>query len=297
MTKGLLRGGIVGVLALAGSASGAFAQTNDSVLRFEVRQVGAADWSSDIEVAPGAIVEFRGVISYVGTAPAVGLQRANFQPTLANWHPADLLQPFRAWGVSTSPTPPGIPASGVAADSGEYGRILPYAFAGISSANALRGHTHNVAGINYLRVSQANATNWVGVGPSSGVEAANNFNGVLGLALGQRPPILSGESDPNFVAATTDVEVVRLAVQINGGGLRTLVVDAPIEGFSAASIHSDIRGVAWYASLESSGAPNSLTWGSVTVTPALIRVPNAGTLALLGLGVLVGPRRRIDRAS
>jgi len=292
MPQGLLRRCSVAVIALAGLATGLNAQTNDSVLRFEVREVGQTDWSTAVDVAPGTVVEFRGVLTYTGSAPAVGLQRANFQPTVSNWTGADVLQPFRAWGVSTLPTPPGVPASGVAANSGEYGRILPYAFAGISQVNALRGHTNNVAGINYLRVAQADATNWVGVGPTTGVDASNNFNGVLGLALGQRPPSISGQADPNFVQETTDVEVVRLAIQVNGGTTRTLVVDAPIEGFSAASINSDIRGVAWYTSLQSTGAPGSLTWGSVTIAPAMIRVPNPGTLAIVGFTALLAPRRR-----
>lgn len=283
---------LIALIALTGLASGLSAQTNNSVLRFEVRPVGTSDWSSDIEVTPGTVVEFRGVLSYVGSAPAVGLQRANFQPTLSNWSSSDVLQPFRNWGLSTIPTPPGQPASGVDLNSGEYGRINPYAFAGITFNNALRGHTNLVAGTNYLRVAQANATNWVGVGPTSGTDAANNFNGVSGLALGQRPPTLSGQPEPTFVAATTDVEVVRLAVRLNAFGERTIVVDAPIEGFSAAAVDSDLRGVAWYTSLQSTGAPGSLTWGSVSVTTATIRVPTAGTLALLGLGGAFAGRRR-----
>lgn len=150
-----------------------------------------------------------------------------------------------------------------------------------------------VSGVSYLRVAQASATNWVGTGPTTGSDAANNFNGVLGLAMGQRPPTISGQIDPTFVVATTDVEVVRLAVRLNALGERTLVVDAPIAGFSPGSVESDLRGVAWYTSLQSSGAPGSLTWGSVSVSTATIRVPTTGTLALLGLGgVLAGRRRR-----
>lgn len=284
---------VIAFAALAGFASGLSAQTNNSVLRFEVRPLGGTEWTNDVEVDPGTVVEFRGMLSYVGSAPAVGLQRANFQPTLSNWASSDVLQPFRSWGVSTIPTPPGGQPSGVDADSGEYGRINPYAFAGIASSNALRGHTNLVSGVSYLRVAQASATNWVGTGPTTGSDAANNFNGVLGLALGQRPPTISGQIDPTFVVATTDVEVVRLAVRLNAFGERTLVVDAPIAGFSPGSVESDLRGVAWYTSLQSSGAPGSLTWGSVSVTTATIRVPTTGTLALLGLGgVLAGRRRR-----
>jgi len=274
---------IVSLVAVAGIAAAASAQTNGSTLRFEVRPAGTAAWSNALSVAPGTTVEFRALITYTGSAAAVGLSNASFQPTVSNWSTAtDTLLPFR--NVGTSPA-----TGGVAADSGQYGRILPYASAGISTTNALRGHTNNVSGVTYLRVAQNNTTNWVGVGPTSGTASANNFNGAGGIATGQKPASLVGPADPAFDADTTDIEVLRLAITVGGAAQRTLVIDAPQLGIGRDST-SGLRRFSWFSSLTDN--LGSSVFGEVLVQSASVTVPTPGALALLGMGGLFAGRRR-----
>lgn len=271
---------IVSLVAVAGIAAVASAQTDGSTLKFEVRQAGG-EWASSVDVLPGATVEFRALVTYTGSSAAVGLSNAAFQPTVSNWNPAtDTLLPFR--NVGTSPA-----TGGVAADSGQYGRILPYAAAGISTVNALRGHTNNVAGVTYLRIAQNNTTNWVGVGPTTGTAAANNFNGAGGIATGQKPGPLVGGTDPAFVQDTTDVEVIRFGLTI-GGADRTLVVDAPQAGIG---LFNGIRRFSWFSST-ADFAGSSVYGGVEVITAAINVVPTPGALALLGMGGLMAGRRR-----
>lgn len=272
---------IVSLVAVAGIAAAATAQTNGSNLVIQVRQAGG-EWASSVNILPGATVEFRALVTYTGTATAVGLANAAFQPTISNWNTAtDTLLPFR--NVGTSPA-----TGGVAADSGQYGRILPYAAAGISTTNALRGHTNNVNGVTFLRIAQNNTTNWVGVGPTSGTAASNNFNGAGGIATGQKPAGLVGGNDPAFVQDTTDVEVVRFGLTIGGTADRSLIVDVPQLGIGLAS---GIRRFSWFSS--TSDLAGSSVFGAVAVTSATINVvPAPAALALLGMGGLMAGRRR-----
>jgi len=283
--ENVMKNVIVSLVAVAGIAAAASAQTNGSTLRFQVRPAGsdASAWTNNLNVTPGTTVEFRALVTYTGSAAAVGLSNASFQPTVSNWNTAsDTLLPFR--NVGTSPS-----TGGVAADSGQYGRILPYASAGISTTNALRGHTNSVSGVTYLRVAQNNTTNWVGVGPTSGTAASNNFNGAGGIAMGQKPSSLVGPADPAFDADTTDVEVLRLAITVGGATQRTLVVDAPQLGIGRDAT-SGLRRFSWFSSLADTAG--SSVFGAVTVETASITVPTPGALALLGMGGLVAGRRR-----
>jgi hypothetical protein len=272
---------IVSLVAVAGIAAVASAQTNGSTLVMQVRALGG-DWASSVDVLPGATVEFRALVSYTGSAAAVGLSNAAFQPTVSNWNPGtDTLLPFR--NVGTSPA-----TGGVAADSGQYGRILPYAAAGISTVNALRGHTNNVAGVTYLRIAQNNTTNWVGAGPTSGTAAANNFNGAGGIATGQKPAPLVGGTDPAFEQDTTDVEVVRFGLTVGGTEDRSLVVDVPQ---LSIGLFNGIRRFSWFSS--TGDLAGSSVYGTVEVSSATINVvPTPGALALLGMGGLMAGRRR-----
>ena len=273
---------IVSLVAVAGIAAVASAQTNGSTLRFQVRPQGGGAWSSAIDATPGSTVEFRALVTYTGTATAVGLASASFQPTVSNWNSAtDTLLPFR--NVGTSPA-----TGGVAADSGQYGRILPYAAAGISTTNALRGHTNNVSGVTYLRIAQNNTTNWVGVGPTSGTASANNFNGAGGIATGQKPnSLITPGVDPAFDADLTDVEVIRFAITVGGNADRTLVIDAPQLGIRFSS---NVRQFSWFSSLQDNSG--IAVFGGVAVETASIHVPTPGALALLGMGGLMAGRRR-----
>jgi hypothetical protein len=271
---------IVSMVAVAGIAAVASA---NSTLRYEVRPVGG-EWASSITVAPGTQVEFRALVTYTGTATPIGLANATFQPTVSNWNAGtDTLAAFR--NVGTSPA-----TGGVLANSGQYGRILPYAAAGISTTNALRGHLNTVAGVNFLRVAQNNTTNWAGVSSATtGTGAANNFNGAGGIATGQKPfsQVVAGV-DPAYDLDTTDVEVLRLAITVGGNVERTLQISTPAEGIFRNAT-SGLRIFSWHATQNDNTGSVS---GPVTIVPASITVPTPGALALLGLGGLAAARRR-----
>lgn len=283
----------VGILFALGLAASAYGQGATSRLHYEVRPQGAPSsaWTTDLTVAPGTIVEFRALVTYTGTLPAVGLLSATFQPTVSHWNAAtDALQPFRQFGLGTLLSPLGPQSGSVARDSGEYGRIAPYGSAGISTNNALRGHTNNVVdGVRYLRIAQNNTSNWVGVGPTEGAAAANNFNGAGGIPVGQTPPRLAGSPNINFVAETANVEVARFAIRVDGVDARVLEISTPAAGILRDSL-TNLRQFSWARTLQSEAT--DVVRGAVTVESAIIRVPTPGVVALLGFGGVMAARRR-----
>jgi hypothetical protein len=283
---------IAACTALVASAGTASAQLATSRLRFEVRALGgggggAGPWSTAITVEPGTTVEFRALVSYTGTVPVFGFFSGAFQPTVSNWRPeSDTLQPFRTTG--------GGPTGGVAANSGEYGRINPFADPGISSSNALRGHTNNVVGgIRYLRIAQNNATNWAGVGAQFGTSQANNFSGSGGVAVAQRAPFLLPAGQPGFEPANFDVELTRFAFTPGSTGtIREMEVGTPAESILKADATDNVRAFVWFNQVNA--RPTDTAYGAVTILPANVTViPAPGVLAGLGLaGVLACRRRR-----
>lgn len=306
MSTGTLAAGRVGVgrcgvgrmsvaagvlVALAGSGSVAWAQTASSQLRFEVRVAAspstpAGPWSSTLTVDPGTKVEFRSLVTYTGTAPAFGFAFGGFQPTISRWQPTtDELLAFRTTG--------GGETGGVAANSGEYGRINPFADPGISSANALRGHTNNViGGIRFLRIAQNNATNWAGVGSPVGTFQGNNFSGAGGVQVAQRAPFLLPAGAPGFEPGITDVEVTRFAFKPGNDGPRVMEVSAPAESILRAEATNNQRAFGWFN--QPNARPTEISHGPVTIVAANVTViPTPGAMGMLAIaGMMAAGRRR-----
>ncbi len=275
---------IVGMVAVAGIAAIASAQ---STLVFQVRTAGSSDsWASSINALPGQSVEFRALISYTGTTAPAGLATANMQPTVSNWNlnaPGDTLNAFANLGGNSA-------APGAIGITNPYGRISPFAAAGVSTTNILRGHTNNVImGIPYRRGAQNTPTNWVGVGATSGVTAANNFNSAGGISVGQAPFSLSTPAAP-FSFQLVDIEVLRLAITLGSDtSLRTMEVDAPLLGLRRNPT-TGLREFAWFRTQAENIA--GLQTSIITTTAFINVVPTPGALALLGLGGIVAVRRR-----
>ena len=275
---------IVGMVAVAGIAAIASAQ---STLVWQVRTAGSSEtWASSIDALPGQSVEFRALISYAGTATPVGLATAPLQPTVSNWNlnsPGDSLNAFQNLGGNTL----GVGAAGV---TSTYGRYVPFSNAGVSAGNILRGHTQTFAGVRYLRVAQNLTTNWVGVASATtGIPAANNFNGAGGIAIGQAPFGSQTVASP-FSFQLQNIEVLRLAITLGADtSLRTLTVDAPQLGLRLNAA-TGLRQFAWFASQAENVA--SIQELVVVSTAAINVVPTPGALALLGLGGIVAVRRR-----
>jgi len=289
------RARVTGILFALGIAACAHAQDATSRLHFEVRPQGApaSAWTTDLRVAPGTIVEFRALVTYTGTGPAVGLAVAQFQPTVSNWEPTtDRVQPYRASGLGTYFSPPSATSGSVVADSGLYGRIAPYGGAGIDRSKAITVYNNIVNGTRFMRLSLAGAWAWPGTGPTSGIDAFNNTNGGAGLALGEVPPNLLGTPQPGFVQETVNVEVARFAITVAGNADRVMEVSAPAQSISLSGGDGATRGFKWFRSLASDGRAEGNTWGAVTIESAIIRVPTPGGLALLGVGGLIAARRR-----
>jgi hypothetical protein len=285
--SGLLVAAAVSASAIAATA--AHAQLATSRLDYQVRIPGSTNWSSSVTAQPGDRVEFRALVSYTGSVPVFGFKDAGIQPVVSHWVPGnDVLLPFRTTG--------GGVAGGVDLDSGEYGRIRPFAGPGISTTNALRGHTNNVIdGVRYLRIAQNRATNWVGVGPTSGSAQANNFSGSGGVQLGQFAPqsvFRTPETLP-FDGRTQDVEVIRFGITIGTEIGRTMEVTTPAAGILRTPTTANLRAFNWFDRPDA--RDNDRVFGAVTVVPATIRVvpsPGVGALAAMGLIVVAARRRR-----
>jgi len=274
---------IVGMVAVAGIAAIASAQ---STLVFQVRTAGSSDsWASSINALPGQSVEFRALISYTGTTAPAGLATANMQPTVSNWNlnaPGDSLNAFANLGGNSA-------APGAIGITNPYGRPVPFAAAGVSTTNILRGHTQTIAGVRYLRVAQNLTTNWVGVGATSGIGAANNFNSAGGVAISQVPFGNQTVAAP-FNTQLVDIEVLRLAITLGADtSLRTMEVDAPLLGLRLNAA-TGLRQFAWFRTQTENVA--SLQTSIITTTAFINVVPTPGALALLGLGGIVAVRRR-----
>ncbi len=255
---------LVGIVALAGLATVASAATT---VQYQVRTGGGA-WGSSVDALPGATVEFRALVSTDGQF--LGLAGFNSQPMLSNTVAGDAFAPFNArFGVNVE---------------AEYGRRGFNGLAGISSTNALRGHSNNVAGVRYMRIAQNNTTNFVGSGTG-----ANNVNGAGGVPISQNAPGLAG---PAFVPTTTDLEVYRFAFVLGAStDTRSLTLSTAAQSMIVGTATPLIARATWYdgATAFSSTADPITEVGSATINV----VPTPGALALLGMGGLIaGCRRR-----
>lgn len=276
------------LVAVAGLAAAAHAQTGNTVLDLQVSADGV-NWSDSITVAPGTPVQMRARVSLVG-ATALGFSGINFQPTVSNWTAADALAPFAATG-SNSTTPAGsvIDQPGFPAPGGEttfYGRIRPFGAPNVVASNMMRGHLDS--GGTMLRVAQNGTTNVIGAGSGS-----NNVNGSGGIPVSQSTGLFA--PPPGFVSGTTNVVIVKLGLNLSSAAVnRDLLIDAPTGGISVYGPNNDVRAGNWLQGHNpDTGAPIT-NYAAIQVDGAAIHilVPTPASLALLGLGGLVAGRRR-----
>jgi hypothetical protein len=284
------------MLAVAGLAVAASAQTRMDI---QVSKDGV-NWSSSVSVNHAAgdtgRVLVRYLVSYTGTAPAVGFASLTFQPAFGNVRTSDEIAAFANQGNNLN-------GGGVANDGspldGPFGRLLPFASTGptLGGAQSYIVHTQvdpdtGLEG-RYYRIARNDVTRWAGQGPTSGTAAVNNFNGAGGMAHVQKSPGNVGPSDPPFQAGITDVEILRLAIDVGTvaqGDSHTIDLFAPLAGMSRNAT-TGAREASWFSAM--SGDNSGSTKGAVEVEGASIMVvPAPGALALMGLGGLVATRRR-----
>lgn len=258
--------------ALCGAAAA------QSLLRYQARIYNPANgpqdnWTDTLSIDFDTRIEVRALVDWAGPEPApAALSGAVFQPVVSNWKPAvdSFIDAFPA------PDQPGGPdnfiasgqgfSGGVQPGDGNYGRILPFSGAGITTALALRTYTNTAAGVNYLRIAQTGATNWVGVGSSS--TSTNNVTGTAGVVCTQRPPLFVSPTDPPALLASADIPVFIFSFTVGYSRGRTeMLITTPPEGLR--EITPGVRGFTWYSVTALIG-PDVMS--PATVSPAHISV-------------------------
>lgn len=236
----LNRLGAIAVLAVAASA---FAQPPmepvGATLRYEVALPGST-WGSSVTIQPGERVEWRAVVSYTGTEPAVALGQVFYQPVLSNVDHEGAETTRDNLGAWRYLTQPGVPhRDRLEASEGEttqtlldYGRVV-YTFTSRStsagSSGAITGHRHTSGGLpapgGFFRIAGSNNPTWYPASIPNGSVDLNN-------------QILWGVvSDNNsaastwFVTGTQNLTIFRQAFIAS--------TDAPLFGERVVTINSE----------------------------------------------------------
>lgn len=285
------------MLAVAGIAMAANAQ--DTTIRYEASTDGGNTWSSSVNALPGSEVQVRARVIWSGSTPVFGLSQVIFQPVVSNWTGADAL--------ITTPGTPGnngigpvggsrtTPLGTVPDAPGVFGRITPFGANALSTSTYLRGQLGTGTAAGLLRISRADVTNWIGVGPTSGAAAVNNWTGAGGVSIAQIASVSRQPTDPAF-NGDNDVVVFKFGFTLGSStDVRSLSVDTPLAGInretSAAGGNYGRVFASWFAS--STASQGTRFYDSIGTDDATINVvPAPGALALIGLGGLVATRRR-----
>lgn len=279
----------VHVLAvMSGLCTSCLAQST-SLLSLSVSQDGV-HWSQDLTLSGvNPVVQVRATMTFQrggGTLVPVGFASLTWQPIVSNWNPpSDWLLTFADHGNNSN----GGSVRDIPGTSPEYGRMLPFAATGPTTSDPYRGHTQAWSGVNYLRIARTSITNWLGEGPTSGTAGSNNFNGSGGIACVQKSMGNVGPTDPPFNSTISGVLLFKFGMVIDTSNIRTLTVDAPIDGMSRNSV-TGAREASWFT--DSSDNFGGLKT-AVSTQAAVIRVlPAPTTGAILGLAAAWGVRRR-----
>lgn len=287
------------IVAVAGLAMAANGQAVNTELKYQVSTDGI-NWQPTLNVAPGTSVQVRALLSYIGPGTSAGLGLVSFQPVVSNWTAADTLLTTAGTPGNNGVGPLGgtrsNPIGTVDDQPGVWGRITPFGSTSYNTSTFLRGHLGTGTAAGLLRIARADVTNWIGVGATSGVLAANNWNGGGGVTAAQiaNPSRLS--TDPEFQTQSQNVVVFKFGFTVSSAtDSRTLNISTPAAGIGKVTTAGATYGqqnARWYAS--TSEVSPSLNGAANVIDAAVIvtNVPAPASLALLGLGGLVATRRR-----
>jgi len=250
-------------------------------------------WSTTLEVMPGSALQVRIVAGYEGRAQLHGLAWVNFQPTISEWWGSfDQVLPFitsgnQAGGAVAFDKPEGSQAA--------FGRVYPYAAPMLGSASGgynttLRAFTGFAQGTRLTRIAQTRTTNNIGEGPTSGLFAYNNTNGVGGIVCAQP----SAEEMFDGVRNTLNQGIVLFKFGIVVDPTlteRNMIVDLPVGGISKFGQPGASAG--WFTTASQSAS--GVSYVPVVTRSARIEVrgpiPSPGTLGVLALAPLFFRRR------
>jgi len=267
---------IASLVAVAGIAAAANAQ---SIIDLQVSLDGVT-WSDSVNALPGQTVETRLVFTYTGGGAPIGFASAVVQPTVSNWG-ADLgfLGLVNNGQGANNTTPAGV----VDDVPGAYGRIRPFGRNSYGATNALKGFTQSSGGVDYLRIAQTQATSFPG--------GFGNSTGNAGIQIAQLSNVGRTVIDPAFQFGSTGVVGFKFGFTIAAGttDFRSLDVNIPLAGIGN---RDPLLGGQVYYFATLTEATGSIR-GAVTVDGATVNIiPAPGALALLGLGGIIGGRRR-----
>lgn len=302
----------ISLLAACGIASGALAQVTQfpigATLRYEVANQGGA-WTNIVAALPGEQVEFRAVLSYTGTDPAVALGRIFYQPVISGVDnqgfgaSVDQLGAWRNGGVSGQGTTQ-LAQGLLSAAEGEstnalasYGRVR-FGFTSRSTtagnSGALVGHRHSFGSAgapagDYIRVAGSLNTDWYPPSILNGSVALNNqilwgvvsdnntatstwfVSGTQNIVLFRQAFIMSSDPEvPRFITFNSEAATLQRV----GGGSGT----------------DDTRFMTWARAGEG-GSTASIRVG-VQYVPAFIFIPSPSVLGLAIAGSCLSLRRR-----
>ncbi len=249
----------------------------------EVSAAGAEVWGSSVNAVPGDSVDVRLRLTYTGTDQPLGLASIYAQPTISNWRnigATDTMSPLVNGGHGSNTS---TPIGAVADAANQFGRVLPYASRATNGVQTLTGFAQTFNGISYLRVAQANATDWVGTG--------FNATGGRGIPMTQVNNLGRTAAEPAFSSALSDIIIFKFRINLSNTVLaRTMQVTIPADGFGNLNDATGVREIRWFGSMTE---PVGSIVGAATVNAAsIVVVPAPAGVALLGLGGLVVARRR-----
>lgn len=298
--------GVVGVLGGVGIVA-ARAEAGLPELKLQV-SVDGVNWGQRVEFEPlpgvAMTVLMRAKVRFI-PAPRepmpIAFGTLTWQPVLSNIQVAtDRVLPFALRGLNTN-------GGAVTLDNtpldGPFGRISPFAASGPSTSQSYVVHTHTGGSGgaplgNYYRIARNDISRWMGLGPTTGPAAVNNFNGAGGVVTRQKlagrdtfDPAISYELEP--VTFQIGLEYLSSVVMER----RVIGVGAPIDGLTRNS-ENGARIGRWVRDLEDrSGA----ILANVVVVPAeIVVIPSPGVagVVMIGAGMLglVGVGRRRQRA-
>jgi len=243
-------------------------------------------WAASTAAAPGQRVFARMMVSYIGTAAPLGLASFVAQPSVSNWYVSgttDTLLPFVNGGVGGNTSIPiGVVTNPL--DPTQFGRLSPWGRTAMSSSTALTGHVHFDGGNyapagNWLRIAQAQVTNWVG-GPG-------NTTAGSGVNIAQLSNVGRTASDPAFNPQASDIEVFRFGFVVGDDADRIITVG--LAWFTGADAPPPPQ-VSWWADMNE---PTGSIRGDYMLNTASVIVPSPGIL-LAAATFLLGARRRRD---
>jgi len=298
---------VAGVVGVAHAA--------DTTIKYEVSTDGL-NWSTSLNALPGTQIQVRTRVIWTGATQVVGLGQVGFQPVVSGWTAADHLETTAGTPVNPndalnpSGNGPGgigpigsnvtIPSGSVPDVPGAWGRVYPFATSAIGSTSYLRGFLGTGTAAGLLRIARAQVTNWIGVGPTSGPLAANNWSGVGGVTVGQYSSAQTA-GHPEYPAFKfgTDVVVFKFGFTLgNSSDARTLSIDTPQRGLyheGSGAVPPQLFGQtksSWWLNENDVTFYNS--YDSTAAEAAYVNVvPSPGTgIVVFAAGVVTLRRRR-----